>query len=277
MNSTSRKLDDLMHGFLNDRIPPEEQKRLEKRFAEFEDRVVQGTSDPSARHAITRRGFHWAVAASAAAVAATTIPFWNWTAEPALAEVAATVKSRQWLHMVGTHPKGAKMHFWVSVPQGIHAMKAGETEYALFASQEKDACWSWRAPSNVIRRDAFRPLPGELGHLDTLLSAFASRETSLKVPGEDKILSQSQKLVKRDGNKRWQYTFTLKAMDEGHADTYVVVFEVDPETNLPTTWIRRSPDGTKELTFDIDYPETGPNDIYALGVPRSAEVTNVAR
>jgi adenine-specific DNA methylase len=37
-------------------------------------------------------------------------------------------------------------------------------------------------------------------------------------------------------------------------------------------WTRKSLKGGRALILDVDYPEEGPKDIFALGVPKSVEL-----
>jgi hypothetical protein len=39
-------------------------------------------------------------------------------------------------------------------------------------------------------------------------------------------------------------------------------------------WFDRNGETIRSSRVEVDYPETGPNDIYALGVPRSAKMVN---
>ncbi len=60
-----------------------------------------------------------------------------------------------------------------------------------------------------------------------------------------------------------------------------MTFRVDPETHLAvemrTTEKYFSDDPTVERTDAIDYPEGGPADVYALGVPRDTKVIDRRR
>lgn len=60
-----------------------------------------------------------------------------------------------------------------------------------------------------------------------------------------------------------------------------MTFRVDRTTQLPvemrSTEKFASNDPTDERIYAIDYPETGPSDIYALGVPRDAKVVDRRR
>ena len=56
-------------------------------------------------------------------------------------------------------------------------------------------------------------------------------------------------------------------------DRNQATLRVDPETKLPVSLALASPTNPKgPLTWLFDYPEHGPVDIYALGVPRETKI-----
>ena len=222
------------------------------------------------QHLLSRRGWLAVAATGSAAVAAA--PFFLSAALPVWADVVVRAKEQPWIHFSAQHPNGTRLQFWVSVRKGIDAMKAGDADFAHFQSNETGTRHSYRASEGVLYQQAYGRSPGELGYLETLLHGFSSEAETVEIPGPDKILAQSRRKAVRQGETLWEYEFTLKAFDQGHADTYIVVFHVDPETRLPLTWARKSLDGSRELSFAIDYPPEGPEGIFALGVPRTAKL-----
>jgi len=84
-----------------------------------------------------------------------------------------------------------------------------------------------------------------------------------------------------DGDRCWtEYTFACRDSRRAFKD-YQVTFRVDPKTQLPvemrSTEKYSSDDPTGERIYAIDYPEAGPSDVYALGVPRNAKVIDRRR
>lgn len=61
-----------------------------------------------------------------------------------------------------------------------------------------------------------------------------------------------------------------------------MVFRVDPEKHLPTTMKTNELDDQgreggkpkQEIEAAVDYPDAGPIDVFALGVPRTVEVVD---
>lgn len=240
---------------------------------QLRDRVEKVWRHVSERkpHLLTRRQFGWLALASAGGAAAVAVPLWHSGAQPAWADLVNDAKEHPWMHFAGRHPNGTRLQFWVSLRKGIHAMKAGNAEFAHFQSKESRTRQWYRASEGVVYQEPYRRAPGELGYLERLLDRFSRGASSVEVPGPDEIIAQSRCRVVQEGREFWKYEFTLKAFDEGHADTYVVVFLVDPKTRLPRKWARKSPDGSRELSFDIDYPLEGPEDVFSLGVPKTAQ------
>src|SRR5262249_47463011 len=54
----------------------------------------------------------------------------------------------------------------------------------------------------------------------------------------------------------------------------VLIFRVDPETKLPRSMRVAGNEPKETVEFALDYPERGPADIYALGVPQKAKVVD---
>ncbi len=274
MNFTSSEVDEAIRSILISPIPDDLQRRLDQRFAEFDNRLKQRPTQLIASRTFTRRYFHGILAASGAAIAAGVLASWHWSAPPAWAEIAEAASARNWIHMDGKTGNGRPLQFWFSLPLESFATKFGDTDLAHFGSEQRDELLTWRSQWSVIKKSAYRRPPGELGFLDTLLSAFASDTANVQAPGINKLLRQSRETLEREGQTYWQYSFTLETSEVGHKESYVVVFEVNPKTRLPEKWIRRSLDGTEQISFAIDFPDSGPADIYALGVPRDAKIVN---
>src|SRR5262249_42252661 len=69
--------------------------------------------------------------------------------------------------------------------------------------------------------------------------------------------------------KTWRQLEATIRWREGRKSVVKMLIRVDPTTGLPRTWDIIAPDGVIHQT--LDYPETGPADILALGVPATAK------
>ena len=259
-------LDTWVNEALCEPMPEEVEHQLRQRIE-----IVRGQLAARKRELLTRRHFGWVAVAAGASAVAIAVPLMYPGTPAAWAEVVAATREHPWMHFSGIHFNGTRFQFWVSLRHGIHAMKAGDVEFAHFQSKATKTRHWYRKSEGMIHQEAYRRPPGELGHLETLLDQMATG-AKIEVAGPDEIVAQARRESVQDGIEVWEYEFTLKAFDQGHANTYVVVFEVDPKTHLPRRWSRKSVDGNRTLTFDIDYPAEGPKDIFALGVPITTKV-----
>jgi len=261
-------LEDLVRTGLCEPMPSDVESQLRHHIE-----TARGQLAVKKRHVLTRRRFGLAVAAGGCA-AAVAIPLLMTPPTPAAwAQVVSTTSEFPWIHFSGTHFKNeTRMQFWVSFEHGILAMQAGDTEFAVFQNKETKTMHSYRDSEDVVHQEAYRRIPGALGHLETLMNRMSTGARTLEIAGSDEIIAQSRRQIRQNGKDIWKYEFTLNAFDEGRAEANVVVFLVDAKTGLPSKWILKSIDGSRELRFDVDYPSEGPMDIYALGVPRTLEV-----
>ncbi len=80
-------------------------------------------------------------------------------------------------------------------------------------------------------------------------------------------------MVEADG-KRWvDFQLTFRQIDGGRER--VTVYRVDSETRLPKFRIDRQENADDpEMRVELDYPESGPADVFALGVPRDVKVVD---
>lgn len=261
------KIDEFVTEVLCEPMPEATERQLRQRIEE-----VRMNLSNRKQHLLSRRRVGWLAVAATGIAAAIVVPLFLSSVPPVWGDVVARAKERPWIHFSAKHPNGTRLQFWVSIRKGIDAMKAGDAEFAHFQSKETRTRHSYRASEGVLYQQPYRRPPGELSCLETLFDAFSSGAKTVEVPGPDKILAQSRREVVRAGQQLWEYEFTLRALDQGHADTYIVVFQVNPETRLPQRWVRKSLDGGGEMSFDVDYPREGPQSIFDLGVPRTAKL-----
>ena len=104
----------------------------------------------------------------------------------------------------------------------------------------------------------------------------------LKLPESPvQIVGELRRDVADEGHRWTEYTFACRDFLLRTPQDYEVTFRVDRTTQLPvemrSTEKFASNDPTDERIYAIDYPETGPSDIYALGVPRDAKVVDRRR
>jgi hypothetical protein len=137
---------------------------------------------------------------------------------------------------------------------------------------------------------SLRPITAtDLGEFRLVADAFGLilDKENLTQLNRAELLAQSRRDVKEDGNTWTEIEFTLRRRP-GQDNTTKLVFRIDPATQLPTSMSFTAsagktadrPSATQaaqpafEKRFALDYPTTGPADIYALGVPKDARIVD---
>ena len=169
---------------------------------------------------------------------------------------------------------------WLSAEKKVFAGRANQSaHYIDLAVQES---YDYMPQTKTVHRSLTSDIETvEVGHFETLLRLVSEGDSVLKLPESPvQIVGRYARDV-ADGGHRWtEYTFACRDSRRTPQD-YQVTFRVDRTTQLPvemrSTEKFASNDPTDERIYAIDYPETGPSDIYALGVPRDAKVVDRRR
>jgi hypothetical protein len=239
-----------------------------------------------------RRFVRASVAAGLAAMvtAALFVAFGN---QDAWAQVAKAMRSKPWVRWTFQIPKEAPLpegfeapEGWFSAEKKVFARRAMNlgAQYIDLAGQET---YDYIPQTKIVNRSLTSDIDNvEVGHFETLLRLISEGDRALKLPESPiQILGRTHRDVADrdvpDSNRRWtEYTFTCRDSRRAPKD-YQVTFRVDPKTQLPvemrSTEKFSANDPADERNYAIDYPESGPGDIYALGVPRDAMVVDRRR
>lgn len=183
-------------------------------------------------------------------------------------ELRTALRSVPWVHTELEGPDDFKMENWLSARRSVAAARAGE--------------WVVYDDFRLGIRHEYRPDDGKLYRLplnETLTRSFgdATEVFGQFMRGDDEVsagtglvevLEQSKRDIDEDGRALTEYTITLR-MSGGRVATTIV--RVDPATRLPLTATIQS-EGQADVACRFDYPEFGPEDVYALGVPRDVAV-----
>lgn len=217
--------------------------------------------------AIGRRRLTAAIAGAAAllclaalfSVALFPKPSVGWT------DVAKAVLSQDWIRGTTIFANGDRGTMWLSPGRRIWASKLRET--ARYFDGREQVKHEYTLATNCITR---LPL-GEDDEQKVLPMEALSRDQRTIGPwlfGTEKIIHQQRREV-TEGGKTWvEFRLTLYRGELSQA-----TLRVDPKTGLPVYIKFASPnDPTKSITWAFDYPDDGPTDIYALGVPKEARV-----
>lgn len=220
----------------------------------------------SPRRSITR--YRWLAAAAALAFVFLSVFFFSDNRQEAWAQVASALRQVNWIHIlaVSEAEKAENVELWMSFPQDVSARTdpsmARFDDYRngvrLEYDRQKDLLF--RTPINEDQERYFRSIR-------TVMTAMMEQSDQLcEEFAEDRIVGRSQREVKIDG-KDW-LELELK-LEQSTANSTVAIL-IDPESHLPDLMTWRS--GNKQMKLKLEYPATGPADIYALDVPKDAKI-----
>lgn len=248
---------------MDSNVPP---IKAPKKLAKAVRRKLPGsaTIDSFGRHSQRLR---W-IMSSAAMVAIVLVCVALWpTHQQAWGEVVKTLQDMPWIRLVG-ELKQDKMEVWMSLQRDVAAQRS--KKLSRFDDYRTGVRYEFSAEEQLIYRV---PINDERA-FNSISSVFASIFRQDDQVGDEfagnRIVSQTRQSVQDSGKKWIDYELTLQTLPGVSSK---VVIRVDPETNLPVS-MRFQEDVDHALNMKIDYPETGPQDIYAIGVPRDARVVD---
>jgi hypothetical protein len=279
-------LDAALEQFSRLSVPADVERRLATRLQEFCRQPHAERAVPTPQRRIHRRFVRASVAAGLAAMVVVGL-FLAFGNQDAWAQVAKAMRSKPWVRWTFRVPTEMTVpesfqapECWFSAEKKVFAGRANQSvHYVDLGGQET---YDFMPQTNALVRSLTSDIDNvELGHFETLLRLVAEWDRALKVPESPiQIVGRARRDVP-DGDRRWtEYTFACRDARRAHKD-YQVTFRVDPQTQLPvemrSTEKYSADDPASERTYVIDYPEAGPSDVYALGVPRDAKVVDRRR
>ncbi|TWU12919.1 hypothetical protein CA54_17450 [Symmachiella macrocystis] len=222
---------------------------------------------------VPRRWLGFAVGTAAVVMVAF---IWHLGNRSVLADVVKAVSNKTWLHAQGQGPNGVAIEMWYSPKHRIIAMRQGRKEVAetLFANVGQDTIEFYkkdgagnpllsRLPIDKDQRKQFSS--GE----STLNSLFFGRPLQGAAAEELEITGHTEQTI-HDGDDIFiEHRFTTRVAENKQPTE--TVLRVDPETELPVAWESKI-GKTRVFSCRVDFPATGPQTIYALGIPRDVEV-----
>jgi hypothetical protein len=284
-----------------DDLPPMVAERMQNRLAAFHRKLDMESATPRfspIRSLFQKRLVRWATAAittAALAVAILLIPKpWRPAESSAWAQVVEAVAKKPWLHFVATYEDGTKMEAWFSARREVLAgrlIKAG-SRFEVGGDREGRGVIDmsrntrdWYDPEKkLIVRATNDPFREEADPFLAIFSAFLSGNLKQTIgTGKIQLVPEQQRVV-TEGAKRWiEHRFIVRDRsivrgkdEELYKQEWILL--VDPDTQLPFRWeqaTRLASDPAKghvTIRNEIDYPATGPEDMYALGVPKTAKI-----
>jgi hypothetical protein len=191
----------------------------------------------------------------------------------AWARITQAVQEKRWVHIVTKGPDGTGSESWISPRFSILAVKydhGPDHRGAEYVDLKTGIKSQYVASESTIYR-----LPegaGLLGHHSYAVESLrqllrTDGFQSPPIPGTE-IVEQNSRDITEQGKKWKQLEMTIRWTD-GRQSVVKMVIRADPATGLPRTWDIVAPEGTVHQT--LDYPDTGPADLMALGVPATAK------
>lgn len=212
-----------------------------------------------------------AMPVTAAAILVGAVAFWLGTAD-LLADVAAAVAERPWLHGVATNAEGgSQQEFWYSAQEGIMATRQDST--VLFLDQKQGVMDLWSGGSNADDVIVRKPLDAAQQRLfqtarDGLRALLMGDLQGVASSKNERIVSHSRQREQVDGQEQIIHRLVVETADDSTVQTLTLA--VDPQSDLPQWYELQLQD--ERLRFDLSYPEQGPYTIYGVRVPRTAKV-----
>jgi hypothetical protein len=217
-----------------------------------------------------------AVLAAAAVAAAIFAAVWLWPgdAAQAWAQVVEAVRTKPWVHGVVTTSDGKHVgEIWFSLRSAVAANR--DSSRVVYEDSNSGVRQEYDPKQNEIYRlsstDVSRK---EIRSAQTMFSQLFRGSERLEpnfagVP----IVKQQRRRVTDQGREWIEYTLSL---DYGPQRGSIVI-RVDAQTLLPASMefsdaAEPTAQSRPQVRFALDYPEQGPADVYALGVPRSAKL-----
>ncbi len=179
-----------------------------------------------------------------------------------LMEAAQNSQAAQWLHVTGT-AGGQEVEGWGSLRPFRTFVKRGDQVEAADAEAHRE--YKYDPATNTLTVLYLAEAP-EMLQASSFLAAML---TQLERAEQEGLIEITKRHVLVDGRKYEVYTVTLNN-EEAMEATLTVDSSTQRLVRIESQACPPGGCGPMELAFD--YPDSGPADIYALGVPRDAKV-----
>lgn len=283
-NGPRSNVDVALEQFAQVTLPADVEQRLEARVDTFchepEATKVTRRTQEAVR---TRRWFVGASTAASIALLAGAVSFLGLGTRDAWAQVVSSLEAKPWVRFTlqiadgRSAPEGAESpETWLSSEHKVMACKRGLR--ASFMDLERSEMYFYIPRTNSVTLTTVKDEQlAEFVFIETLRRLVSSEgDSPLSLPNTSiEILEQRHADVVEAGRRWTDFEFQCRNPKRTPSE-YQVTIRVDPDSGLPVelrSTEKLSPDqSVPEWKLAIDYPETGPSDIYSMGVPRNAGV-----
>lgn len=285
-------LDAALERWSQEPVPAEVVARLRGSLEQFRERLEAAPPLSTSPVATPARRFGRlvpAIAGGALAAALLVAALLTFGPRDAWAQVAKNLHAKTWVRWTLQIPPDLPEDqipadvrkqppvIWLSLQKKVAASRFLESVYYVDLGQQE--LYRYEPPKETVYRASTSDHDAAFfEQAGTLLRLASQGSPDLKLPetASLKLLERTQREVHEEGRTWVDFTFRLEDSRRNPPE-YLTTIRVDAETRLPARMIEQLTAGDKPVvrTFVFDYPETGPADVYALGVPRTAKVVDV--
>ena len=206
-----------------------------------------------------------------AAAVCLALGFWFSRPSDLWADVVKAVQDKPWIHgtLRSAEPDESR-EFWISTSRAVGGSRSAEQisyfdgRLRIMHQYEPQKKILYRLPSSSA----------DVGQGQQLLEIFQGLfrgDAELKAQLSGLILKDQKRTQTEKDGRRWdEYELVFQIPSGPDADAHMT-FVVDTQTRLPHS-MRLSSAAGEGVEFTFDYPENGPADIYALGVPKDTKL-----
>lgn len=267
-------------------VPADVEQRLDAQWDAFcGDRTLGVQLDSELPQNARGRRVWKAVAVVSLAVILPFALFVTFGGNSAWGEVVKSVRSRPWVRVTCENPpevpdseetRGISVT-WYSAAHGVFASRFDRQ--IRFVNLARKEAYDYDLNSNVVDHSMTDDLENDgTQYFAALLRLLSVNERSLSfLQSPIEILERTRHEVAK-GDERWsEFSFLCRGAHVLPSE-YRMTFLVDPRSQLPVEMriaVKSGADHSeKESTFTLDYPDSGPQDVYAMDVPRDAKVVD---
>jgi hypothetical protein len=217
-------------------------------------------------------------------VAAVAAVLWLSHPNESWSQVADALRKKPWCLAKYTTPNGEFHEAWISFTSDVSAQRDGN--FTRFSDHRLNVAYQYDSKERTLTRSLEPEDGGKKGADRWFEKVFqqitgGAEKLDVATPGVE-VVEEKQGLVAKYGRTWRSYELAIRPVDAHNAASKPVerlTFLVDPETRqerLPRYLMLSEPSmNPPSIEMALSYPETGPSDIYDLGVPRDAKLVDL--
>lgn len=253
-------------------------EHLEELRAKLLERTVDHPAEPltmpSSGRPLLRRVLQIGLPVAAAILIAVVLSPFGSNGSQALADVLQKTIGQAWIHGRTTWTRGeetVESESWISPALKVAAFR--HPAMVVHIDHRRDVSAEFLPGEDAVY--LVRPRPLNYQHQEqrgSALEAMLSKPEDRNLFTEFDVSEMQKAETTVDGKPAWEYTFRLERSGPSRNNRRVRAV-VDGGTGLLTRWVEEY-DGGLRVATKLDYPDDGPRDIYALGVPETVNVVD---